>query len=996
MVNIAIKIIESSTQDNIYSLIGQHIHSILQHSVVFVSQVSPNSKTLTVRSMIGVAPSVRFIINSIGRNPEGMSFSLDFDGMYERLMHPAAVELTDYSIYNLTGKRIPQNLCNKIEEKLHIRYKYGFGMQWNNQVKAGLSIFSKSKIPDVVLLYLEDFLKLASASFHKIEQSQAIQKQEKQFQKLFDNVPIGLYRTNPSGEIIMANPMLLNTLGYDSLEELQAVDRNKDGFESTYSRDKFLQEIEQKGVINGLEARWIKKDGSYTYLRENARAIKDDTGKTLYYEGSVEDISHRILAENQVKKAHKRNELILHLSPSAIFTVDLNFKITSWNKRAEEITGYDEKDTLGKSYDLISLKPCLEKLKSAVNEKNIPISKKECKIQRKDGVVRDVLKNIDFLRDENDNIVGYIESFDDITESKIKDEEIAQYHSNLKFLNESIISLLEDITEDEIYAFITQRLRELIPGAIVLTTRYDPQSMCFVTKHIEGLGSSFATITNMLGVSLSEKKYALSEEELEKYTRNTRLTKLRGTDIVVQNKYFTKTIFETISKLLNVGNIFYMGLHRHGDLMGNVTILLRGNKTIQYKSLVETFIHQVATILHRKQLEKELVLEKEKAEEANQLKSAFLANMSHEIRTPMNGIIGFAELLKKRDLTEEKKEKYVNIIHSNGEYLISLINDIIDLSKIQAGQLGLDATNFNLNLLMDELYHFFFHGKQLMAKDIKLIQKNGLKDKEAFIVADQFKVRQIMINLISNAIKFTNKGTIKFGYRKQGINELLFFVKDTGIGLDEAQQEKIFGRFIQADNSITKKYGGTGLGLSISKGLVDLLGGKIWVTSKPDDGSTFSFSIPLNQQVQQTVPTADIHELPLTSGNQSHTISEVMVVEDDDNSYELLETFLNGKKIKVYRACNGQEAINLSKNNETIDLIFMDINLPVINGMDAVKQIRKFRKEIPIIAQTANALHSEIQLYMETGCNDVITKPINFDKLSELLNRYSNQRKKAI
>jgi signal transduction histidine kinase len=234
---------------------------------------------------------------------------------------------------------------------------------------------------------------------------------------------------------------------------------------------------------------------------------------------------------------------------------------------------------------------------------------------------------------------------------------------------------------------------------------------------------------------------------------------------------------------------------------------------------------------------------KEKAEESDRLKSAFLANMSHEIRTPMNGILGFAELLKEPELTGEEQHKYIEIIEKSGARMLTIIHDIIDISKIESGQMDICLLTININTKIDYLYHFFL--PEVQAKRTKLELKTEVPEKAAIINTDSEKINSILTNLIKNAIKFTSTGTIVFGYRKKA-DYLKFFVKDTGMGIDKDRQEAIFERFIQADIYDKQAYQGAGLGLSISKAYVEMLGGKIWVESEPGQGSSFYFTIPCN------------------------------------------------------------------------------------------------------------------------------------------------------
>ncbi|HQA75858.1 MAG TPA: response regulator [Salinivirgaceae bacterium] len=371
-----------------------------------------------------------------------------------------------------------------------------------------------------------------------------------------------------------------------------------------------------------------------------------------------------------------------------------------------------------------------------------------------------------------------------------------------------------------------------------------------------------------------------------------------------------------------------------------------------------------------------LVKLKEKAEESDRLKSTFLANMSHEIRTPMNGIIGFAELLKEPDIPEEKKRHFIEIINTNAYYLLDLISDIIDISKIESGQVDCDPSDINLNLLIDEIYNMW--SPVAKKKNIKLTSFSTLNNTQSGITTDALKLKQIIINLISNAIKFSDYGEVEYGYYLKN-RELLFFVKDTGKGIPAECVDKIFERFYQLDNLPQDSRTGSGLGLSISSAYVQLLGGKIWLDTELGKGSTFYFTIPYKPTTTQLIYTdLNNHE------NINWSNKTILIAEDDiSNTLYLTET-LRKTKVNIISVKTGQEAIEEVKSGRYIDLILMDIKMPVIDGLTATKEILKIDPNIPIIAQTAYAFIEDIERAKKAGCIDFIPKPM---KSAELISK---------
>jgi len=387
-------------------------------------------------------------------------------------------------------------------------------------------------------------------------------------------------------------------------------------------------------------------------------------------------------------------------------------------------------------------------------------------------------------------------------------------------------------------------------------------------------------------------------------------------------------------------------------------------------------------ITERKLTEKELIKAKEKAEESDRLKAAFLANISHEIRTPMNGILGFTELLKRPMLTGEKKKKYIGIIEKSSARMLNIINDIVNLSKIESGQMKISVSDTNVNEVIDNILNFF--KQEAEQRKIQISYKNTLPVKEAIVKTDRVKISAVLSNLVENAIKFTENGSIEFGYEKKG-DCLEFFVKDTGIGIPQSQKELIFERFRQGSESFNRKYEGAGLGLSISKAYIEMLGGKIWVECNPDraikagigseKGSTFFFTIPYHPR--QLTEITDMTDLDDNIPDDQSRKLKVLIAEDDRLS-QILLTRITERIVKEFiKVSTGPEAVEACRYNPDIDLILMDIKMPEMDGYEATRQIRKFNKEVAIIAQTTYGLAGEKAKAIRAGCNDYIAKPVD-------------------
>jgi len=387
-------------------------------------------------------------------------------------------------------------------------------------------------------------------------------------------------------------------------------------------------------------------------------------------------------------------------------------------------------------------------------------------------------------------------------------------------------------------------------------------------------------------------------------------------------------------------------------------------------------------ITNIKESEVELKRAKDKAEESDRLKSAFLANMSHEIRTPMNGILGFISLLNDPNLNTEQTNTYSQIINNSGRRLLNTINDIINISKIEAGEVSISQEETSLSNLLEEVSSF--HLPEAIQKGLCLTYETIPTDDQTIVLTDNHKLVGILSNLVKNAIKYTEKGTIHFGYELK--NDIIeFYVEDTGIGIPKNRIQAIFNRFEQADIEDKKALEGSGLGLAIAKAYVEMLGGTIGVKSEVGKGSIFLFKIPNIKILEK-----ETEEIPIQLENDTSRVKQLnlLIVEDEDVSSQLLLAYFNDTIDNIIIVKNGEEAIEACKQNPKIDVVLMDIKMPIMDGYTATREIRKFNKELIIIAQTAYALPGDEEKAIRAGCNDYITKPISKDRLINVINNH--------
>jgi len=666
----------------------------------------------------------------------------------------------------------------------------------------------------------------------------------------------------------------------------------------------------------------------------------------------------------------KNIELILNvLQKGGVYKEIIPVNIISKDKIKEEIAYTKIKQ--GFVIEVIELSPKIVEIKNST-ELLIPIIKKqnlknEINDKNKPTSLNLLIKHIDTHFQRSHEAINQIfhKTNNKVRKLKKEKEDTISFLTRVKYIIYIITFLFSGI----VILLIFKKINVLI--------NKNKEYLTQIEKNNETIETIFNTVP--IGVLLVDKKNKIRQ------INNTGLKLLgaKNRDNILLSSCFScfATEQENTCPLKDnkpIKDLEIDLIKQNGEkvtVMKNVITITVNNEDF----LLEAFM-DISVI---KKYEEQLEIEKDKADESNRLKSAFLANMSHEIRTPMNGIIGFAQFLSDPNITKEKLKKYSEIIIKSGNHLLALINDIIDISKIESGKLSINKAKVNINVLINELQVFFQSYIEKANKTaINLEISTPLPNEKASIKTDPVRLKQILTNLINNAIKFTKKGSIKIGYQ---VNDktLIFYVKDTGIGVKKERQKIIFKRFRQASGTTEKLYGGTGLGLSISKACVEKLGGKIWLDSEFGKGSKFFFSLPYKAVILK-------NDLDFTNINTTNDFKQakVLIVEDDIINFTLLSELLNKNNINIIHNENAEDAIKTIKTDNDIKLVLLDIQLPGKDGNFAAREIRKFKPNLPIIAQSAFAFDSEKQISINAGCNGYLTKPVDFNELKKILTKY--------
>ncbi len=758
---------------------------------------------------------------------------------------------------------------------------------------------------------------------------------------LIDNSIHFIAVTNIKGEIIYQNNVFkrLHNLvpGLATGQKIQDILFRKS---SVVFVEHILQNTLKKGnYLAKLDDIYIDENGETLHIMWNFQAIKNNNNQIeIFVIGA--NITEIRKVQEKLDTSESQFNAIFEMAADAILIGNPVGQIIKANKKAESLTGYSQSELVGQRIDILFSKEEIERSPwryDLLNQGEVVLNFRN--LRKKDGAIVPIEMNTKRMPQGIYNTI-----IRDISERKLFEEKLreseARYRTLFETANDAILLLDHDMIIDanlkalELFGFLKE---ELIGCSIAQISPVHQKNRLF---------------SDTLAKEYIQRAYIepLRFEWEHQTANNQPITcEVKLNPITIREKTYIQAIINDLTEVLR-----------------NREKIAESEKKLQQQNE------------ELKRINRQLRESIAKAKESDKLKSAFLANMSHEIRTPLNGILGFTEILKQGNLEPSQIVSYLEVIENSGQHLLNLINDIIDLSKIEANQMELRCNPFCLDDVIHEVIKLYT--PTATKKDLYLIAKASNSQKIG-VEGDETKVRQIISNLLSNAIKFTEKGGVELEYYQEN-EQVVIKVSDTGIGIVETDIPKIFERFRQIENKLGKTSGGTGLGLAICKSLVELMNGKIMVESLLGQGTTFIVILPLKETQEYC---SQIPKQERTISKPDLTNKKILVAEDEAVNMLLIEHILNSYGATVYLANNGKEAIEFLQNGYPIDIVFMDIKMPKISGIEALTQIRKTHPTLPIIALTAYAMPKEIQEFKQLGFTDVIVKPIDFDKLSSVL-----------
>lgn len=877
-----------------------------------------------------------------------------------------------------------------------------------------------------------------------------LRKSEENYRNIYNNALEGMFRTSIDGRTLQANHALALMMGFETPEEaITSVNElNHQIWVDPFERNRYFTLLKEQGIVRGFECQCRRKDGSIFWVAFNAKIIRGNDGKDLFVDGYVQDITERRKADQALRESEERHHTILRTAMDGFWITDMTGRFLEVNETYCRMIGYTMQELLSMAISDIEGNESEHEVSSHIEQiisqgENIF----ETKHRRKDGSLLEVQISVQYQHFDEGRLITFVHDITNRKNAEKEQKKIQSLLTNSQRLSnlgswETELSTGNLLWTEEMYRILgfplnlpinldmavtvfppdeLKRFNEAITNAL----NGNPYNIDYTIRrhndgqrriiHDEGEISfdnagkavrMFGTTQDITERKESEKRLKLLSTSIEQSPVSVVITDKEG-NIEYVNPRFSEVTGYSLAEALgknprilksdNQEKEFYQNLW-NTILSGNVWHGEFCNKKkngeyyweraaispiVDKGGHISFFVAVKEDITEMKKILEDLIKAKERAEESDNLKTSFLNNISHEIRTPFNSILGFLSLLQFEDTTQSERDEYIDNINGSANRLMNTINDIVEIAQVQSGQMILTITTINIRSLISDLVSRF--KPQAEFKGLVFDLKDELPSSLDLLQTDPVKLSTILNHLIGNAIKFTKSGSINLSVCATGAY-LEFCVRDTGVGITENKQQSIFKRFTQADNSNTRQFEGSGLGLSISEAYTEILHGKLWLESVEGIGSSFYLTIPFTSSQIEKKLDSDILSQDEKEARTGKL--KILIVEDDESSAKYISIVINSFANDLFIAKSGIEAVEYCRTNPDIDLVFMDIRMPDMDGYEATKQLRQFNSEVIIIAQTAHALAGDMEKAIAVGCNDYIPKPVKKDILVGLIQKY--------
>lgn len=712
------------------------------------------------------------------------------------------------------------------------------------------------------------------------------------------------------------------------------------------------------------------------YLEAHGIVQRNSEGEAERMVGVNWDITNQKKAENELLKLSRSVEQ----SPASVIITDLNGNIEYVNPKYCAISGYKLEEVIGKNPRILksgnTTKEEYKALWKSISSGNSWSG--EFLNKRKNGTHFWEYASISAIKNDEGILTHYLAVKEDITDRKRleRTQEILVNITNAVLVTNSLKAFSQ---------LIFNEIQKVINTNNFYIALYNEQTQMistpFIADQLDADLTDFPAKKTMTGLVINSKK-----------------------SMLIDNENFAEYLKKGEIELIGLRAEVWIGvpLFSNDKVIGAIVIQnYKGENTLgeQDLKIMEFVAPQISLAIERKKAEEDMKKALAKAEESDRLKTAFMNNISHEIRTPLNGILGFAPFIIEPDISQGEKESFLNALNISGERLMNTVTAYMDISLIVSGNMKVNKKSFDLLSILQNVYAHFINLAQNKNIELKLSLPNNSAN--LILNTDEELFRKSLLHLVDNAIKFTSDGFVEIGFslikRNKEIEktesksdsfvqnkriDVEVFIKDSGKGISQEAQEIVFSAFMQENESSTRAHEGSGLGLSIAKGIIQLLGGKIRLESELNVGTSVFVEFPIELGVDSK------NEETKGRINGEENFLNILIAEDDELNFFYFKTILKGIPIHIYRAENGQEAVDICNEHPEIDLVIMDIKMPVMNGLEATRQIKATRKDLPIIAVTAYAMQSDKSKILEAGCNDYFSKPIAKDKFIGLISKY--------